>query len=67
MMHTLAKPVDPRSRPEAMAGWITPAEARAILDVNDGELRRLVNLHGVSRRTMTLFYLPEIRALRDRG
>lgn len=50
---------------EAGPGWISRAEARALLGVSDTELRELSHGVNLSRRTVSLFLKSEIRALAE--
>lgn len=49
--------------PEAGPGWISRAEARALLGVGEIELREIVQGVRLSRRTVSLYSKSEIRAL----
>jgi hypothetical protein len=48
---------------EAGPGWITRAEARALLGVGEMELREILHGLRLSRRTVSLYSKSEIRAL----
>ncbi|MHC5536671.1 hypothetical protein ACYOEI_00170 [Singulisphaera rosea] len=50
---------------EAGAGWISRAEARALLGISDTELRELLHRMNLSRRTVSLYLKSEIRALAE--
>jgi hypothetical protein len=49
--------------PEAGPGWISRAEARALLGVSEIELREIFHGLRLSRRTVSLYSKSEIRAL----
>jgi hypothetical protein len=49
--------------PEAGPGWISRAEARALLGVSEMELREIFHGLRLSRRTVSLYSKSEIRAL----
>ena len=51
--------------PEAGPGWISRAEARALLGVSEIELRELFRGLRLSRRTVSLYSKSEMRALAD--
>jgi hypothetical protein len=49
--------------PEAGPGWISRAEARALLGVSEIELREIFRGLRLSRRTVSLYSKSEMRAL----
>jgi hypothetical protein len=49
--------------PEAGPGWVTRAEARALLGVTEMELREILHGFRLSRRPVTLYSKSEIQAL----
>ena len=60
----MSRMIDRRDfEPEAGPGWISRAEARALLGVTETELRELFHGVALSRRTVALYSKSEIQAL----
>ena len=60
----MSRMIDRRAfEPEAGPGWISRAEARALLGVTETELRELFHGLALSRRTVSLYSKSEIQAL----
>jgi hypothetical protein len=55
--------IDRDHEPEAGPGWISRAEARALLGVSEMELRELFHGFRLSRRTVPFYSKSEIQAL----
>ena len=54
-------------KPEPVAGWITRAEARSLLGIDEKELAELLKRFRLRPSWVDVYSKPEILALRDRG
>ena len=60
----MSRMIDQRDfEPEAGPGWISRAEARALLGVGEMELREIFHGLALSRRAVSLYSKSEIQAL----
>jgi hypothetical protein len=59
----MSNAVDRDFEPEAGPGWISRAEARALLNVTEMQLRELLRGFRLSRRTVPFYSKSEIQAL----
>jgi hypothetical protein len=52
-------------RPEPVAGWITRAEARSVLGIEESELAALIDRFRIRPNLVEVYSKPEILALRE--